>query len=885
LSKEPIKTVLLVEDNTGDARLIREMFNEQGARDTELVHVQCLSEAEKYLAKHEVDIILLDLGLPDSQGLNAVRRTRAAAPRAPLVVLTGLDDESLAAQALQEGAQDYLIKGQIETRPLLRAMRYAVERVRAEDTLRSSNDRFQLIAESIDEVFWIANPHFTEVSYVSPGYVRVWGRTQSSLYENPRSFLAPVHPKDLERTLLRFEVMKSGKPFDHEYRITRPDGAIRWIWNRGYPVNNEKGEVTRYVGVAQDITERKRAEERLLEYEKALESLDEMIMVIDREYRYVIANLAYLNYRHVTSEQLAERAVPDFLDKDIFDTVVKNRMDECFRGKVVKYEMRNKFLDLGERDLSVAYFPIEGPAGIDRIVCVLRDITERKRAEAERTRLMTAVEQAAESVLITDAKGEIQYVNPAFSTLTGYGREEVLGKNPRILKSGKQDAAVYTSMWGTILAGQVWRGETINRRKDGTFFTEKMSITPVRNEHGEITHIIALGEDITARKLLEDQFRQAQKMEAVGRLAAGVAHDFNNLLTIIMGYSDLMLDQFVSGDPRRAYTTEIKDAGERAVGLTRQLLAFSRQQVLAPQILDLNALMANLIKLLKRLIGEDIELAFKAGPLPSMIRADPGQIEQILMNLVVNSRDAMPRGGKLTIETSIVQMDQEFGTAHYSAPAGSYALLALSDTGCGMDKEVQAHIFEPFFTTKEQGKGTGLGLATVYGIVQQSGGYIWVYSEPEVGTTFKIYLPAVTGTYQAAQVSAVPAGGLETVLLVEDDAGLRELARMVLEARGGYKVLESTGGKAARLFAGEYQGPIHLLLTDVVMPGMSGRELSEGLATARPEMKILYMSGYTDDTVVRHGVLEAGVAFLQKPFSADSLLRKVRDVLDAPPQL
>ena len=369
--------------------------------------------------------------------------------------------------------------------------------------------------------------------------------------------------------------------------------------------------------------------------------------------------------------------------------------------------------------------------------------------------------------------------------MTGYSGEEVLGKNTRILKSGKQDSAFYASMWATLLAGQVWTGEMINRRKDGSLYTEKMSITPVYNEYGAMTHFVAMKEDITARKLLEDQFRQAQKMEAVGRLAAGVAHDFNNLLTIIIGYCDLMLDQLVAGDLRRPYATEIKGAGERAVGLTRQLLAFSRQQILAPQVLDLNTLIASLTKLLKRMIGEDINLAFNAGPSPATVKADPGHIEQVLMNLAVNSRDAMSRGGKLTIETSHVQVDEAFSSTHFSLPAGPYVVLAVSDTGCGMDKDIQAHMFEPFFTTKEEGKGTGLGLATVYGIVKQCGGHIWVYSEPGAGSTFKIYLPAVKGVPKAAEESTVPRGGSETVLLVEDDASLRGLARMVLEGRGG----------------------------------------------------------------------------------------------------
>ncbi|MGA3328607.1 MAG: PAS domain S-box protein, partial [Terriglobia bacterium] len=725
------------------------------------------------------------------------------------------------------------------------------ERKLAEETLRKSEERFRQIAETIDEVYWISDPLITKISYISPGYERVWGRTPASLFENPRSILESIHPEDLKGVLRQVEIMMSGKALDYEFRIMRPDGAIRWIWSRGFPVHNEKGEVIHYVGVGQDITERKRAEARLQEYEKAMEGLDEMIIVVDREYRYVIANRAFLNYRGVTREQLVGQLVSVLLGKDLFEGTAKKRMDQCFQGKVVKYEMRNNFPGIGDRDLLVSYFPIEGPAGIDRIAGVLQDITERKRAEAEHLRLMTAIEQAAEAVVVTDAEGGIQYVNPAFSAMTGYSREEALGKNTRILKSGKQDAAFYASLWATILAGQVWRGEMINRRKDGSLYTEKMSITPVRNEQGEMTHIIAMMEDITAGRLMEDQFRQAQKMEAVGRLAAGVAHDFNNLLTIIIGYSDVMLERFISGDPMRAYTTQIKDAGERAVGLTRQLLAFSRQQVLAPQVLDLNAVVFNVEKMLRRLIGEDVKLRTILDPALGRVKADPGLIEQVIMNLAVNARDAMPSGGSITIETSNMELDEAYARTHATVKPGPYVMLAVGDTGVGMTPETKTHIFEPFFTTKEKGKGTGLGLATVYGIVKQSGGSVWVYSEVGQGTIFKVYLPTVSESPAAkepAKTEPDSVSGSETILVVEDEEGVRSLIRLALES-AGYKVLETEGTENALATCASYDGPIHLLLTDVVMPKMSGPLVAEKVTSLRPGIKILYMSGYTDDAV------------------------------------
>ena len=381
----------------------------------------------------------------------------------------------------------------------------------------------------------------------------------------------------------------------------------------------------------------------------------------------------------------------------------------------------------------------------------------------------------------------------------------------------------------------------------------------------------------------EERLRQSQKLEAIGKLAGGVAHDFNNLLTAIMGYSELLLSHLQPEDQARKNAEQIRHAAVRAAALTHQLLAFGRRQVLAAKVLDLNAVAMNLEPMLRRLIGEDLELVIVPCPGLGQVRADPGQIEQVIMNLAINARDAMPRGGKLTIETANVELDAGYVRQQVSVRPGPYVLLAVSDTGCGMNAETQAHIFEPFFTTKEQGKGTGLGLATVYGIVKQSDGYVWVYSEPGHGTTFKIYLPRIDGvstTAEPDEARSAPVSGRETILLVEDEEAVRDLVRGVLEGCG-YSVLLAQNGEEALRLSGGHEGPIHLMVTDVVMPRMSGRELAERLASPRPTMKVLYISGYTDDAVVRHGVLSRGVAFLQKPFMPDALLRKVREMLDA----
>ncbi|HEX5855033.1 MAG TPA: ATP-binding protein, partial [Thermoanaerobaculia bacterium] len=397
-------------------------------------------------------------------------------------------------------------------------------------------------------------------------------------------------------------------------------------------------------------------------------------------------------------------------------------------------------------------------------------------------------------------------------------------------------------------------------------------------------HIVINSRDVTERGALEEQLRQSQKMEAVGRLAGGIAHDFNNLLTVIGGYGELLLNAVPRGDPNREPLEEIVAAGERAASLTRQLLAFSRKQILMPELLDLNSIVAGMDKMLRRLIGEDVDFVTRLDTSAGRVRADPGQLEQVIMNLAVNARDAMPRGGKLTIETANADLDEVYARRHAPVATGPYVMLAVSDTGVGMDAETQARIFEPFFTTKEKGKGTGLGLSTVFGIVNQSGGNVWVYSEPGKGTTFKIYLPRVE---EAPMPHETPSGlyssvqGTETILVVEDEVSIRTLARKVLESVG-YRVVEAKSGPEALELVRRSGDPIHLLLTDLVMPEMAGTELASRLLESRPELRILYMSGYSDDAVVRHGLLDHRHHFLPKPFTPQVLLRKVREVLEAP---
>jgi PAS domain S-box-containing protein len=668
-----------------------------------------------------------------------------------------------------------------------------------------------------------------------------------------------------------------------------------------YVIKNPK-HIRRLPHTIQAVLERKRLEDERQQAEEALRESEE-------RYRRLHQSMMDCFVQVKMSGEIVD-VNPSFLTMLGYskEEIVKLRYTDITPQRWHKFEqeiVETQILPFGYSDVyekeyirkDGTVFPVElrtfllrdakgQPSGMWAIV---RDITERKQAE-DRLRLQSAaLDATANAILITDRTGLVQWVNPAFCDLTGYTAAEAIGKNLRdLIKSNQHDQAFYQNLWDTIRSGQVWHGEIINRRKDGSLYTEEETITPVRNPQGEISHFIAIKQDVTPRKALEaenqdltEQFYQAQKMDSIGQLAGGIAHDFNNLLVPIVGYAELGMTETSPDNKLHTHFEQIKGAGTRATSLTRQILAFSRRQVLEMTIVDLNQVITEFEEMLRRLIGENIILKTDlVADLPA-IKADKGQLEQVLLNLAVNARDAMPNGGRLTIETTHVELDEGYVTRHVGTQPGLHVLLTVSDTGHGMDAVTQQRIFEPFFTTKTQEHGTGLGLSTVFGIVKQHDGNIWVYSEPGRGTTFRIYLPAaeILDSITQPDVPAIESfEGTETILVVEDEAAVRQLVGNMLRLYG-YQVFEADDPTTGLELASAYPDIIHLLLTDVIMPAMNGRELFERLTVDRPELKVLYMSGYTDDIIAYHGVLDEGAVFVQKPFSVRSLLEKVRAVL------
>ena len=624
-------------------------------------------------------------------------------------------------------------------------------------------------------------------------------------------------------------------------------------------------------------------------YRNLVGSLQEGIWVIDIDSLTTFVNPPLANILGYTVEEMVGRHLFSFMDEQYVE-IAKQKLKHRQKGIAEQHEFEFLRKDGTSVNVIMVTQPIKDDNGnYSGAIAGVIDITERKRAEKERERLLTAIEQTDDMVIITAPDGEIQYVNPAFEAVTGYTPADVLGQNLRVLKSGKQDQAFYRDLWKTLASGKAWKGRMVNKRKDGTLYTEESTISPVTDSAGRIVNFVSVKRDITKhlriskeKDGLAEQLQQAQKMESVGRLAGGVAHDFNNMLSIIIGYAELAMEKVEPTEPLYSDLMDILNAAKRSSDITRQLLAFARQQTTTPKILDLNVNIESMLKMLRRLIGEDIDLSWLPGADLWPVKIDPSQVDQILANFCVNARDAMKGVGKLTIETGNTSFDEEYCAYHAGFIPGRFVLLAVSDTGNGMAPEILDKIFEPFFTTKNLHRGTGLGLSTVYGIVKQNNGFINVYSEPEKGTTFKIYLPQYMGQIvegRRESTEEIPLSQGETILVVEDDASILKLSERMLK-KIGYTVLSANSpGKAIELTR-EHADEINLLLTDVVMPEMNGRELSEQLKKQCSNLKTLFMSGYTANVIAHRGVLEEGIHFIAKPLSIKELAIKVRETLD-----
>jgi two-component system, cell cycle sensor histidine kinase and response regulator CckA len=814
---QPI-TVLLVEDNPGDARLILEMLRELPAEDFDLERVDRLAPALERLGSAGVDIVLLDLGLPDSEGIETFWRTHREAPREPIVVISGLDDERVALEAVRAGAQDYLVKGRIEGELLARVIHYAIERNRSQEALRRSEARFQgIIDAALDAV----------ITMDGTGVIRSWSTQAEQTFGWPAAeaigrslattIVPPRHRDAHERGLTHFLKTGDGPVLNRRFEITglHRDGREFPVELAITPVR--LGGEWVFSAFVRDITEHRRAERR-------------------RTAQYAVTGIlaAAATLQDAASGIL--RAIGEALDWQMGLLWMRDREREVLRCVEI-WHRADLAPDEFARASREAAFARD--VGLPGMVLAkggplwFREVAELPEGQFPRRALAIAA----------GIRGAFAFPIRSAAGITGVA--EFFSSE---LREPDPDLVEMTAALGSQV------GEFIERK----------------------------GAEEALRRS-EEQLRQAQKMEAVGRLAGGVAHDFNNVLTAIFGYAELLTEEFPAGSTARQDLEEIRKAATRASALTRQLLAFSRQQVLEPVVLSVNDLVEDVDKMLRRLVGEDVELRVSLAANSGNVRADPGQLQQVIMNLVVNARDAMPTGGKLLIETAYAELTEQYAELHQPVVPGRYVMIAISDTGVGMDAGTRARIFEPFFTTKEKGKGTGLGLSTVYGIVKQSGGYVWVYSEPRHGTTFKVYLPRVDAAAEHVPPprEAATLTGTETILLAEDDEILRPLAKGVL-TKLGYTVLETESTEQALAAAAAHTGPIPLLLTDVVMPGASGRELARRLAQSHPETRVLYMSGYTDDAIVRHGMLEPGLTLLQKPFTPAALARKVREVLDAP---
>ena len=733
------------------------------------------------------------------------------------------------------------------------------------------------------------------ILWVNAAFTRMTGYSSAeAIGQNPRLLKSGEHPKTFYKEL--WSTITSGKGWAGEITNRRKDGSVYIEEQTITPVLDAAGNPAYFIAVKQDRTLRRRADDALRSseerYRLLAENISDVIGLYDLGLNCVYVSPSVQRLRGYTPDEVIARGMIDQLapgSRDLAMRVFQEEMEIERSGRGDPARSRTLEFELLCKDGTSVWTESKVTAVRDAsgsltgFIAVSRDITKRRRADESLRNtsqtLRTIIDASLLAIVALDLDGRVTLWNRAATRLFGWSAQEVLGRPlptvPEDRRAEFEDSRVRSG------GGEDVTYETQRRRKDGSLVDILKSTSAIFDAQGELVGNLGILMDITERKQLEEQLRQAVKMEGIGRLAGGIAHDFNNLLTVIGGRSYILLSQLPAGHAMRRDLIIIRETGDRAAALTRQLLAFSRKQTLAPAVIDLSEVVSGMGTLLGRVLREDVELVMDLDPSAGHVTADPGQLEQVILNMTVNARDAMPEGGQLTLETRHVDVDPTDARQMVELAPGPYEVLSISDTGVGMDAATVARVFEPFFTTKPVGKGTGLGLATAYGIVKQSGGHITVYSKPGSGTTFRIYLPRTESPESApvAVAEAIARRGTEVVLLAEDDANLRDLTRVIL-ASEGYTVLESQDAEDALRIAERQDGTIHLLLTDVVMPHMNGRALADAVRRFRLDVKVLYMSGYTDDAIAHHGVLDPGAALLQKPFSPAALARKVREVLD-----
>jgi len=848
------------------------------------------------------ELIFLDIRMPGMDGFEVIKHLKARPETSgiPVIFLSAIEETPERIEGLKLGAVDFFSKS-FHRDELLYKMRTHTEvyRLRSEcerqalavslerDQLKVNGARFRRFFENLPMGVAFYKPSEDGQDFIfldfNPEAERMEGISKKDLIGKKVTEAFPGI-KELGLLEIMRQAAADGKPRTLTSSYYKDDKRRGWRENTVYRLPD--GQIT---AVYRDTTEKEEARLALRESEERYRAVAEYantaICILDAQGRFLWLNDRMLSVGgYSRAEYLAADSFARFLAPESAGLVISN-FQKAVAGLPYEHDFPSTFLraDGEKRSGEVYITDYKDKQGRLNFVVRMLDITERVQADAERELLTAAIEQAGEIVIITDIGGTIQYVNPAFETVTGYSRAEAIGNTPRLLKSGKHDAAFYRGLWETIAAGSTWAGRIVNKRKDRTFYTEESTISAVKAADGKIVNYVAVTKDISEQLRLEGQFYQAQKMEAVGLLAGGIAHDFNNILTAIKGYCGMVTRALRPEDPNREDMNEIMRAADRASTLTRQLLAFSRRQIIDPKVTDLNKTFNDMTKMLGRIIGEGVKLSTKFCSEPCLVMVDPGLMEQIAMNLVVNARDAVASDGKITLETEVLLPPEEFFSARPAFARGRVACVTVGDNGSGMSPEVKKHLFEPFYTTKAQGKGTGLGLSMVYGTVKQSGGDITVESEPG-GTVFKLYFPiAAYGAVEtsAGKVFSGPKKGTETVLFVEDDDSLLRLGERQLR-ESGYTVISAADGKGAMEAAERHGRPVDLLMTDVVMPGMSGRELAAELARRKLVQRTLYMSGYTDDSMIKDGALEPGLAFIYKPFTAEELTLKLREVLEGP---